>query len=141
MGKNTPPEDEQDLTAAHLYTITGKGTEIISRENLLTERYFAKFGYLASLSASHSNKSFKAVQIQDDLLFSSVELAVEVLKKIESIIKDFSTNGGDVDRQTKRRVGRKNIRELEKEAAYERVKKCKDHGGPITDIKDLNKLV
>ena len=89
MGKNTPPEDEQDLTAAHLYTITGKGTEIIFRENLVTERYFAKFGYLASLSASHSNKSFKAIQIQDNLLFSSVELAVEVLKKIESIIKDF----------------------------------------------------
>ena len=58
----------------------------------------------------------------------------------------LSTNGGDVDRQTKRTVWRKNIRELEKEAAYERlhwycVKKCKDHGGPITDIKDLNKLV
>ena len=49
-------------------------------------------------------------------------------------------------RQTNKENSGKNIWEFEKEAASEQVnwysvKKCKDHGGPITNIKEFNKLV
>ena len=57
-------------------------------KNIPTECYLGKFGFLASLSASHRNKNFKAKRIQGDLMFSLVELEVECLKKTESIIKD-----------------------------------------------------
>lgn len=41
-----------------------------------TEKTFS--GYLTSLAVSHSNKKFKAKQIQDDLIFSSVESTITV---------------------------------------------------------------
>ena len=90
-GKEYFPEDEQNPRAAQLYTITEEGRKNITTENLDTELYLAKFGYLASLSASHSNKDFKSKRIQDDQMFSSVELEVEVLKKTESFFKDWQS--------------------------------------------------
>ena len=55
-----------------------RGTEIhkfmyeqrkkLPSNNLNCERYLARFGYLASQSAAHSNKLFKGKQIQDDLM-------------------------------------------------------------------------
>ena len=71
---------EQDQRAAQVYTATKAGRKNIPTENLVTERYFAKFVYLTWLSASHRNKNFKNKQIQDDLM---LELEVEVLKKTE----------------------------------------------------------
>ena len=35
-----------------------------------SERYLARFGYLASVSACKSNKYFKAKRIRDDLMFN-----------------------------------------------------------------------
>ena len=85
------PEDEQGLRAAQLYTMTAEGRKSTTTENLVTERYLAESVYLASLSAPHSNKNFKTKRIHDDLMFSSVELEVEVLKKTESIFKDLES--------------------------------------------------
>lgn len=90
-GREYFPEDEQDPRAVQLYAMTDEGRKNIPTENLVTERYLAKFGYLASLSASRSNKNFKAKQIPDDLILSSVEIDVKVLKKTESIIKDLQS--------------------------------------------------
>ena len=58
------------------------------------EHHLVTFDYLTSLSACQSNKNFKAKQIQDDLMFSSKESEIEVLKQIESImviIKDLQS--------------------------------------------------
>ena len=90
-GREYFPEDEQDPRAVQLYAMTDEARKNIPTENLVTERYLAKFGYLASLSASRSNKNFKAKQIPDDLILSSVEIDVKVLKKTESIIKDLQS--------------------------------------------------
>ena len=90
-GQEYIPEDEQDPRAVQLYAMTDEGRKNIPTENLVTERSLAKFGYLASLSASRSNKNFKTKQIQDDLILSSVEIDVKVLKKTESIIKDLQS--------------------------------------------------
>lgn len=79
-------ENEWNPRAAQLYTMTEE-----KRKNLVTERYLAKFGYLGSLSASQSNKNFKAKRIWDDLMFSSVESEAIVLKKTGSIIKDLQS--------------------------------------------------
>lgn len=125
-----------------------EGRKNITTEKLVAELYLAKFGYLAS-SASHSHKNCQAKGIQDDQMFSSVELKVEVLKKTKHY-QGFAVNVVDLDRQRKTTLERKKIREFEEEAAYERLhwysakkkkKKCKDHGGPIADIKELNKLI
>ena len=86
-------------------------------ENLVNERYLANFDYLALLSASHSNKNFKAKQIQDDLMFSSVKLEVKVLKKTESIIKDLQSMEVMWTDKQRKQLNETKIRELEKEAA------------------------
>ena len=71
--------------------MTAEGRKSTPTENLVTERHLAESVYLASLSAPHSNKNFKTKRIHDDLMFSSVELEVEVLKKTESIFKDLES--------------------------------------------------
>lgn len=68
-------ENEWNPRAAQLYTMS----------------CLAKFDYLGSLSASHSNKNFKAKRIGDDLMFSSVESEAIVLRKTVSIIKDLQS--------------------------------------------------
>ena len=49
------PEDLRDMKAAQLYTMAEEERKNIPMESLVAECYLAKFGYLASISASHSN--------------------------------------------------------------------------------------
>ena len=48
--------------------LTAEERKGLPTNNLNAERYLAKFGYLASQSAQHSNKLFKAKRIKDDLM-------------------------------------------------------------------------
>ena len=59
-GQEYFPEENQEPRAAQLYKMNIKERKNIPTENLATERYFATFGYLASISAFRSNKNFKA---------------------------------------------------------------------------------
>ena len=72
-GREDFPEDNWEPRAAQLYKMSIEKRKKIPIENLATECYLANFGYLASISASISNKNFKAKRIRDDLMFSSVE--------------------------------------------------------------------
>ena len=82
----------------------------IPTESLATERYLATFGYLASISASRSNKNFKAKRIRDDLMFSSVESDVEASRKTESIVKQQQSMGGNLDIESEKTVEGKDIK-------------------------------
>ena len=62
-------------------TMNEEERKAITKENLATGCYVGRFGYLTSLSASHSNLNFKAKHTWDDLMCSSVES--------EGIIKDL----------------------------------------------------
>ena len=52
--------DKTAPRATQIHELTPEQRENIPTENIESERYLAKFGYLASVSASKSNKFFKA---------------------------------------------------------------------------------
>ena len=54
--------------ATQLHKLTHKERKNIPTENMPAERYLAKFGYLASVSAAKSNRFFKAKRIRDDMM-------------------------------------------------------------------------
>ena len=56
-------------------------SERTSPQNLVAKRYLGKFGYLASISAAHSNKNFKAKRIHDELMFAAEEMEVKWTEK------------------------------------------------------------
>jgi len=62
-------DNDQRTTAVHKLTPEEKSN--LPTENLEVERYLAKFGALASMSARHSNHFLKAKRIQDDLTLNS----------------------------------------------------------------------
>ena len=90
-GQEYFPEENWEPRAAELYKMSIKERKYIPIENLVTKRYLAKFGYLASISAYRSNKNFMTKRIRDDLMFSSVESEVEVSKKTESTVKQLQS--------------------------------------------------
>ena len=63
--------DQEDSTkrATQLHKLTSQQLAGLPTNNIVTERYLATFGYLASLSAKRSNRFFKAIRIRDDLMF------------------------------------------------------------------------
>ena len=105
------------------------------------EHHLVIFDYLASLSASQSNKNFKAKQIQDDLMFSSKQSEIEVLKKIESImviIKDLQSM--EVISANKQTTMERKQKHLMNNCIDILLKRCKVHDGPVADVKEQNKL-
>ena len=116
----------------------------IPTENLATVCYLAKFGYLASTSASRSNKNFKTKRIRDDLMFSSVEF--EVSRKTESIVKQLQSMEVTWTENQKKHWKEKILKNLKNRQHMNDLidillKKCKEHGGPVTDMTDLNKCM
>ena len=57
--------------ATEIFKLTKEELKSLPTENLETERYLAKFGYLAFPSAARSNKFFKAQRIRDELMFET----------------------------------------------------------------------
>ena len=90
-GREYFSDDERTPRATQLYKLTPDERKNIPTENLIAERYLGKFGYLASISACHSNKNFKAKRIRDDLLFVGAEIHSdeEVLKSTNKIIQSL----------------------------------------------------
>ena len=145
-GQEYFPADGQEPRAAQLYKMSIEERKNIPTENLATERYLAKFGYLASISASRSNKNFEAKRVHNDLMFSSVESDIEVSRKTESIVKQLQsmevTWTENQKKQWKEKIS-KNLqnKQLINDLIDILLKKYKEHGGPVTDMTDLNKLM
>ena len=69
-GREYFKDDARESRATQLHLLSYEERTNIPTENLLAERYLAKFGYLASISASRSNKFLKAKRMRDDLMFT-----------------------------------------------------------------------
>ena len=70
--------DTESLRTTQLHKLTPSERQNIPTENMASERYLARFGSLASISAAKSNRFFKAIRIRDDLMFKK-SLSVIVL--------------------------------------------------------------
>ena len=53
-----------------LFKLNKNEINLLPTKNLETNIYLAKFGYLASLPAAHSNRMFKGKRIREDLMFT-----------------------------------------------------------------------
>ena len=69
-GREYFKDDVREPRATQLHLLSHEERTNIPTENLVAERHMAKFGYLVSISASRSNKFFKAKRIRDDLMFT-----------------------------------------------------------------------
>ena len=66
-------KDDNTRRATALHQLTQEERSNLPTNNCFAERHFAKFGMLASQSASHSNKFFKGKRIRDDLMLDDKE--------------------------------------------------------------------
>ena len=62
--------DDDETRATPLFRLTEEERAHLPTNNLSAERYLARFGYLDSQSAAHSNRLFKAKKIKDDLMLT-----------------------------------------------------------------------
>ncbi|CAK8680494.1 unnamed protein product [Clavelina lepadiformis] len=84
-------ETENSERSTRIHTLTEEMRVNLPTENLLAERYLARFGNLAGLPTGHLNRYFKAKRIKDDLMFAKdapidSELAsCKVMKKLDEM--------------------------------------------------------
>ena len=100
--------------------------------NLNAERYLARFGYLASQSAQHSKKLFKARRIKDDLMLPDrddskvVKSANAVLKHLDEMEMTWSSR----QKQKKKQRLKENLQKKLKANEFkdQLLIKYKEHG-------------
>ena len=131
-------DDDQRVTAIH--KLTPEEQSNLPTESLEAERYLAKFGALASISARHSNRFFKAKHIRDDLTLNSEHHADnhQIQKPLQPLTK-WSRSGMLIKRLC-RKLGSKIHWPKASEFVAVILKKCKEHGGPVTDIREMNQI-
>ena len=139
----TTEEITERATSLHLLSVEERKN--LPTENLAAERCLARFGNLASSSAVHSNRFFKAKRIRDDMLFNKNETvgntemaSTKVLKKLDDM--EMLWTGKQKEAMKKKMIDR--IQKTQKEGQFlnNLVHKCKEHGGPFTQIEDLKEL-
>ena len=139
--------DERNPRVTELHKMTSDERKNLPSENLVCERYLAKFGYLASISAARSNKFFKAQRIRDDLMFNVTEKNEEDVKKsCFKIIKSLQEMEVEWTKSQKE-VSKKRVQESLKKKQHKNdyadviLQRCKQHNGPITNTKELKDFV
>jgi hypothetical protein len=131
--------------ATSLYKLSQAQIANLPTNNLVAERYLAKFGYLASLSAKRSNRFYKAIRIRDDMLFWSSQTCdglnkedLQAMKRLDKMESNWGIKQNDVKRI---RLSRSKDRKLQDNTLFDDVlKKCKEHGCPVTNAKEVEKL-
>ena len=138
--------DDEAPRATQIHKLTEEERENIPTENMVSERYLAKFGYLASISAARSNKFFKAKRIRDDLMFAETSNEINVdrcYSKVTKVLNEMEvswTKGQKELWKTKvQECAAKKKRSMQYKSLL--LKKCKMHGGPFTDLKELKEYV
>ena len=110
--------------------------------NLLSQhkRYLAKFRYLASISASKSNKFFKAKRIHNDLMFNrqmtNEEDVSKSTRRITKVLNEMEINWTEDQKQ----IWRNKVEESMKKARPLKnilLRNCKSHGGSFANLKEL----
>ena len=85
-------EECEQPRVTQIHKLTAEQRKNIPGDNLNCERNLAKFGALAAVSASKSNKIFKAKRIRDDMLFSVNMTNEEDIKlSSEKIFKELNS--------------------------------------------------
>ena len=79
-------------------------------ENLVYERYLATFGHIASNSASHSNKRFKAKRIRDDLMFTkedtlTVSISNNAFQEVFQVLDEIEDTWTEDQKKAKKKIG------------------------------------
>ena len=143
-GREYFPDDERKPRVTQLYRMTSDKREKIPMENQVAE-HLVKFGYLASISAARSNKNSEAKRIGDDLMFSTEDNDGKVLKSTNKIIKslkDMELKWTDEQCQILKETVASNLRKRAGDNYREiLLQKCKEHKGPIVNVKELKMLV
>ena len=129
------------VRATAFYELDSKQRSKLPTNNLCVERYLAKFGILASESASHSNKFFKRKRIRDDLMFnkskkSNEKLSSKLLKNVFNALDSMEVEWTLEQRElSKKRVAESIEKSLGADKLVDLLlKKFKEHGGPITTL-------
>jgi len=138
----TDNDDDQRVTAVH--KLTPEEQSNIPTENLEAERYLAKFGALASMSARHSNRFFKAKRNRDDLTLNSEHHADNPPDTIIFASLDIMEQEWNADQKALQKARlQDSLAKGQRASEFVDVilKKCKEYGGPVTNIKELNQMI
>lgn len=132
--------------ATQIHKLSPEQRKNLPTNNLCCERYLAKFGYLASQSASHSNKLFKGKRIKDDLMLLQESEETRVANSMRSVMKrldemELSWSGKQKGKKKERLMENLRKKMRGKDFVDLLLKKCKEHNGPVTSIEELQNLV
>ena len=110
-----------------------------------------KVGALASQSAAHSNRFFKAKRMRDDVMFVNQDLhskdhEVKWSKFEKNVFKQLDLMETDWTKQQKdeytKRIAKMKLEEDKRHKFIDLVlQKCKSHGGPLTTVEELSELM
>jgi hypothetical protein len=136
--------ENSEARATAIHMLTAEERKGLPTNNLNAERYLAKFGYLASQSAQHSNKLFKAKRIKDDLML--IDSNEDIQKTRVQSSQNPARHGGDLDsglKTAKQHRLRENLKKIVRAKYFidQLFARCKEHGGPVTSTKELQSLV
>ena len=94
-------DEEGDKRATAIHELSREVQKNLPTENLVTERYLAHFGALASQSAKHSNPFFKAKRIRDNLtLFTEEDPQYDNKKAYYKILDEMERSWTEKQKQT-----------------------------------------
>ena len=140
--------EDENPQATQLHKLSYQERKNLPTENLSAERYLAKFGYLVSVSASKSNKFFKAKRIQDDMMFNvnltvGEEEVTKLTKRVTKILKEmelqWTASQKHVWKTKVKEAMNKKVRNLEYKDLL--LRKCKQHGGPFVNLSEVRDFV
>ena len=100
---------------------------------------------LASQSAKHSNRMFKAKRIKDDLMLTDRQVN-EVEQSTTAILKHLDAmevTWSNKQKQKKKQRLRENLQKKVRANDFvdQLLVKCKEHGGPVTSVNEVKALV
>ena len=133
--------------ATQVHKLRKEERQNIPTENMEAERYLARFGYLASVSAAKSNRFFKANRIRDSMFQTSLHAEEEALSKAtQRIIQNLNEMEVKWTQEQRKAWKAKVEAGMKKKACTLEYKdillaKWKEHQGPFVNVKEVNAFV
>ena len=139
--------ESEDQRATALHKISAEERKNLPTENLQAE-LLAKFVILASESARHSNRFFKAKRIRDDLMLDDknereTHLASVSARKVYKLLDQMETEWTFQQKVIYKQRIQDSLTKSKRanEFVDSILKKCKEHGGHITTVVELETFV
>ena len=141
-------EDTDNPRVTQLHHLSHEERKNIPTENIGTcERYLARFGGLAGVSAAKSNKFFKAKRIRDDLMFvkemTDDEEMAKATKKVLQELKSMELTWTKEQKECLKEKIAESVKKNSRGDGYKEdlIAKCKANGGPVTSTFDVRNMV